>query len=72
MPEISDLNLATYIKVVKKIPTAGHRFTGNQLWVNFEVTEDQIASFQEEYLNSSFADYDSTKRNFMHLLRRGK
>lgn len=72
LPDTADMNLATFIKVVKKIDTAGHYFQGQQLWVRFDITEEQMSEFKEEYLNSVFAMYDATKRNFLRLLKRAK
>lgn len=70
LPDTADMNLATFIKVVKKVDTAGHYYLGQQLWVRFDVTEKQMAAYKEEYLNSIFAMYDATKRNFLRLLKR--
>lgn len=72
LPDTADINLATFVKVVKKIDTAGHYFKGNQLWVRFDITDEQMSEFKEEYLNSIFAMYDATKRNFLRLLKRAK
>jgi hypothetical protein len=33
MREITDINLATFIKVVKKIPMASYHFNQQQLWL---------------------------------------
>ena len=57
----ADINLATFIKVIKSIETKGHFFKGQQLWIRFHITEKQLASFKEEYLNSPFAFYDATR-----------
>jgi len=72
LPDTADINLATFIKVVKQIDTAGHYFKGNQLWVKYNITEAQMSEFKEEYLNSVYAMYDATKRNFLRLLKRAK
>jgi hypothetical protein len=72
LQETSDINVATFIKFVKGVDTAGHRFVGEQLRIKFRVTEDQMAAFKEEYLNSQFALYDATKRNLLRLLKRTK
>lgn len=72
LPDTADMNLATFIKVVKDIDTAGHYYIGQQLWVKFDITEQQMSEFKEEYLNSVFAMYDATKRNFLRLLKRAK
>lgn len=68
--ETADINLATFIKVIKGINTQGHYFKGTQLRVCFDITETQLAAFKEEYINSPFSNYDATRRNFLRLLKR--
>jgi hypothetical protein len=68
--ETPDINLATFIKSVKGINTAGHFFKGDQLVIQFPVPKEKGAQYKEEYLNSPFAMYDATKRNFLQLLKR--
>lgn len=72
MQEITDINLATFIKVVKGIPLAGHRFNGHQLCLQFEIDAENLKLYEREYMNSTYADYDATKRNLVRLLKRGK
>ena len=68
--ETSDINIATFIKFVKGVETCGYRFAGEQLRIRFKITEQQLIDFKEEYLNSPYALYDATKRNFLRLLKR--
>lgn len=68
--ETPDINLATFIKATKGISTAGHYFKGEQLVIQFPITKDEGRKYKEEYLNSPFAMYDATKRNFLQLLKR--
>lgn len=68
--ETPDINLATFIKAVKGINTAGHYFKGDQLVIQFAIQKDEGSLYKEEYLNSPFAMYDATKRNFLQLLKR--
>lgn len=68
--ETADLNLATYIKSVKGVSTAGHHFKGEQLVIEFPLTKEEGRQYKEAYLNSAFAMYDATKRNFLQLLKR--
>jgi len=72
LQETSDINVATFIKFVKGVDTAGHRFVGEQLRIKFRITDEQMAEFKEEYLNSQYALYDATKRNLLRLLKRTK
>lgn len=72
MQEITDINLATFIKVVKGIPIAGTRFNGHQLIIEFNVNAEDLKAYEREYMNSTYADYDATKRNLVRLLKRGK
>ena len=65
----SDINLATFIKVVKKVPMARYHFNQQQLCIVFDLDEETLRKYQEEYLNSTYAEYDAAKRNFMQLLR---
>ena len=67
--ETSDINLATYIKVVKNIDIVGHRLNDRQLLISFPVTNEELQTYKEEYLNSLYAYYDATKRNFLHLAK---
>ena len=67
--ETSNINLAAYIKHAKNIDTCGHRFNGRQLCIEFEITEDEANQYAKEYINSTYAGYDSTKRNFTQLLK---
>ena len=69
MQMTTDINLATYIKVVKHVPLTRYYFNEKQLCIEFDVSLDDLNKYQEEYLNSQFADYDASKRNFMRLLR---
>jgi len=68
--ETPDLNLATFLKVVKGQSTDGHRFKGDQLNIKFNISRAEGQQAREEYLNSPFAMYDATKRNFLQLLKR--
>lgn len=65
----TDINLATYIKVVKSIDSCGHHFEERQLHLHFPVTKEQMSVFKEEYINSVFSVYDATKRNYLRLLK---
>lgn len=65
----SDINLATFIKVVKRVPMASYHFNQQQLCIVFNLEEADLRKYQEEYLNSTYAEYDAAKRNFMQLLR---
>jgi len=69
MIETSDMNLAAYMKVLKRISTAGHRINERQLLLQFDITPEELKQYKEEYINSAFADYDATKRNFLRLLK---
>lgn len=71
-PETSDINVATFIRFVKNIETAGHRFVGDQLRIRFRIRPEELRRYTEEYLNSHFALYDATKRNFLRLLKEAK
>jgi hypothetical protein len=66
----SDINLATFVNVVKEVETSGHYYKGSQLWVQFAITEEEMKSHKEEYINSVFSRYDATKRNLLRLLKR--
>jgi len=66
----SDINLATFVNVVKEIETGGHYYKGSQLWVQFKITEEKMGRYKEEYINSVFSRYDATKRNLLRLLKR--
>lgn len=68
--ETSDINLATFIQEIIKIKTCGHYHAGDQLRIKFPITEEQLEDYKIQYLNSAFAGYDATKRNFLRLLRR--
>jgi len=68
--ETPDINLATFLKAVKNINTAGHYFKGEQLVIQFPIPKEEGRQYKEEYLNSPFAMYDATKRNFLQLLKR--
>lgn len=68
--ETPDINLATFMRAVKNINTTGHYFKGDQLIVRFPVPKEEGYQYKEEYLNSPFAMYDATKRNFLQLLKR--
>ncbi|MGD9209165.1 MAG: hypothetical protein PVI90_00240 [Desulfobacteraceae bacterium] len=70
LPATADMNLATYIKVVKKIDTVGHYYRGDQLHISFNITNVELEEYTTEYLNSIFATYDSVRRNFLRLLKR--
>jgi SPX domain protein involved in polyphosphate accumulation len=70
LPATADMNLATFIKVVKKIDTVGHYYTGDQLHIRFNITAAEMEAYTTEYLNSIFATYDSIRRNFLRLLKR--
>jgi hypothetical protein len=72
MQETTDINLATFIKVVKGIPLAGTHFNGHQLCINFDITAEELKAYEQEYLNSTYADYDATKRNLVRMLKRVK
>lgn len=72
LPDTADMNLATFIKVIKGIDTAGHHYIGEQLRINFNLTTQQMADYTEEYLNSQYAVYDATRRNFLRLLKRAR
>lgn len=72
LPDTADMNLATFIKVIKGIDTAGHHYIGEQLRIYFDITSQQMAEFTEEYLNSIYAVYDATRRNFLRLLKRAR
>jgi hypothetical protein len=65
----SDVNLATFIKVVKEIDSCGHYFEGKQLFLKFPITKEQMSQYKEEYINSIFSIYDATKRNYLRLLK---
>jgi len=67
--ETTDINLATYIKVVKGIDSCGHRFAGRQLFLSFPISEEEMSAFKEEYINSTYSIYDATKRNYLRLLK---
>lgn len=67
--ETPDVNLATYIKVVKGIDSVGHRLNERQLLIRFPITQEQYQVYKEEYLNSLFSYYDATKRNFLRLAK---
>jgi hypothetical protein len=67
--ETSDLNLATFIKEVKGVDSAGHRFEGRQLWIRFKMTKEDMALHSNEYINSIHARCDATRRNFLRLLK---
>jgi hypothetical protein len=64
-----DINLATYIKVIKGIDSCGHHFEGRQLLLRFPLTKDQIGQIREEYINSVFSVYDATRRNYWQLTK---
>jgi hypothetical protein len=68
--ETPDINLATFLKVVKGHNTDGHYFKGDQLVIKFDIPKSEGQQAREEYLNSQFAMYDATKRNFLQLLKR--
>lgn len=72
-PEVStttsDVNLATYIKIVKQTDSCGHHFEGRQLFLRFPISEEQMRTYKEEYINSIFSIYDATKRNYLRLLK---
>jgi hypothetical protein len=65
----SDINLATYIEVVKNRKHTGHRYRGRQLLIEFEITNDDGRNYEMEYLSSPYAGYDATKRTFIKLLK---
>ena len=67
--ETTDINLATFVKVVKGIDSCGHRFEGKQLFLRFPLTKEEMSAFKEEYINSVFSIYDATKRNYLRLLK---
>lgn len=67
--ETTDINLATYIKVVKGIDSCGHRFEGKQLFLKFPISQEEMSAYKEEYINSTFSIYDATKRNYLRLLK---
>lgn len=67
--ETTDINLATFIKVVKGIDSCGHRFEGKQLFLRFPLTKAQMSEYKEEYINSVYSIYDATKRNYLRLLK---
>ena len=68
--ETPDINLATFMRSVKNISTAGHYFKGDQLIIQFPIPKAEGCQYKEEYLNSPFAMYDATKRNLLQLLKR--
>lgn len=70
MFETSDINIATYLKWVKKLSPSGHRYEGSQLLLRFDVAETEGELYKMEYINSEFSGYDATKRGFLKLLTR--
>lgn len=68
--DTSDINIATFVKVVKGVETAGHYYKGSQLWIRFAISKEDMQRYKEEYINSVFSNYDATKRNFLRLLKR--
>jgi hypothetical protein len=72
MQEITDINLATFIKVVKGIPIAETRFNDHQMCISFAINAADLKAYEQEYLNSTYADYDATKRNLVRMLKRLK
>jgi hypothetical protein len=72
MQETTDINLATFIKVVKSVPIAGTHFNGHQLCISFNISAEDLKTYEQAYLNSPYADYDATKRNLVRMLKRVK
>lgn len=68
--ETSDLDEATYLRAIKRYPVLGHRFDGHTLHIRFAISAEDAQKSKEDYLNSDFPIYNTTKRNFMRLLRR--
>jgi hypothetical protein len=67
--DTSDINLATFIQEVKNIESAGHYFKGKQLWIRFDITQEDMQNYSHEYINSIHARCDATRRNFLRLLK---
>jgi hypothetical protein len=67
--ETSDINLATFIQEVKGIESAGHSFRGKQLWVHFNISQEEMRNYSHEYITSVHAKCDATRRNFLRLLK---
>ena len=72
--ETSNINLATFIKEVKKIPVAGHRYDErDRVIILFEgVDESQVDLWRHQYLNSPWATWDATKQGFLSLMKHSK
>lgn len=64
-----NINLATFIKEVKDVASSGHYFKGNQLWISFKITREEMQQYETEYINSIYSRYDATRQNFLHLLK---
>lgn len=67
--DTSDINLATFVKEVKGVDSAGHFFKGRQLWISFAITKDEMQRYSNEYINSVHARCDATRRNLLRLLK---
>lgn len=67
--DTSDINLATFIQEVKGVESAGHYFQGKQLWIRFDITEEEKQQYAHEYINSIHARCDATRRNLLRLLK---
>lgn len=64
-----DINLATFIMVVKKIEPEGHYHEDGRLFVQFKLPEEEMKKHKMEYMNSTYSVYDAQKRNFLRLLK---
>jgi len=62
------INLANFIKVVKKKPLSRHKYEGNRLILIFEtVSEEDADRWFHQYLNSQYADWDNNKQGLLSL-----
>ena len=68
--ETHDLNIATFIKEVKEVPTEGHVVRGGKVYIQFALSAAEFAEHQNDYWNSVHARCDSTRKNFLQLTKR--
>jgi hypothetical protein len=68
--ETHNIDLATYLRVVKNVESTGHYFKGTQLNIRFALSPEEGQQYLEDYLNSIFPVFAATRHNWLQLLKR--